>query len=158
MPRGSKPGSNNGGGRRPGTPNKATIEKALIAERAVATAQAAGRKLAKDELFDLIPIFKGAAYHFQPTPSELLQQGRPANTRDGMKNGNWDKFEKWIRLLMECATKLAPYESPTFRAVQVSMVADAPREIKTIDNVIDLNDPVVVSRAYQRLVAGTKGR
>ncbi|HEX2351840.1 MAG TPA: hypothetical protein VHJ16_03605 [Xanthobacteraceae bacterium] len=47
------------GGRRRSTPNKATIEKALVAARTVAGAKAVGKKLAKEVLEDFMPLFAG---------------------------------------------------------------------------------------------------
>lgn len=40
-------------------------------------------------------------------------------------NADEDKFGKWARLAIECAAKLAPYQSPTFRAVVVGPTPDA---------------------------------
>jgi len=109
MPSGAKPGERRGG-RVKGVPNKATIEKALLAERAVEQARLNGKKLGKERLEELMEIFIGATAYFQPT----ITPGVPSTT------GDWDKFEKWARLAMECAAKLAPYQSPTFRAIVVA--------------------------------------
>ena len=65
------------GGRRRGTPNKATTEKALIAARAVADANVAGKKLAKDVLEGFMLLFSEMAGHHQPTPA-----GGPPNPNE----------------------------------------------------------------------------
>jgi hypothetical protein len=61
------------GGARPGAgrprgPSKATIEKALIAERTVSEAKTSGKKLAKEVLEDFMLLFTGMASDFQIGP------------------------------------------------------------------------------------------
>ena len=104
------------GGARPGAgaprgPRKATIEKALIAEREIEGAKASGRKLAKEYLQEFLPVLAGMAAWYQPTFPGMVQQNQ---------HGDEAKFEKWYRLFAETATRLAPFESPTFRAVMVA--------------------------------------
>lgn len=106
MPKG---GARPGAGRPPG-PSRATVEKALIAERTVQEARATGKKLGKERLEELMEIFIGATAYFQPALAAGAQNA----------NANWDKFEKWARLAMECAAKLTPYQSPTFRAIAIA--------------------------------------
>lgn len=88
------------GGRKLGTPNKATIEKSLIGERAVAEAKAAGRRLAKEVLSDVMNIFAEFAESFR-------------------EQGELDSFMVWAVRAVECAKALAPFESPRFSAVTV---------------------------------------
>ncbi len=114
MPRGSKPGERRGG-REKGIPNKATIERAIIAEQVVARAEMTGRKLAKEVLDDFMQLFAGMAAMYQPLPP-----GAP--TPPG-RAPDESKFEKYATLAVGTATQLAKYQSPTFRAV---MVAPAP--------------------------------
>lgn len=165
MPAGSKPGERRGG-RPKGVPNKKTIERleaerierqvqselarrlkdADRAEKALEAAKARGKKLAKDVLAELMEAFYGVAAMYQPIPAgQIIPPGRTPNE---------DKFEKWGRLTGEIAGKLAPFQSPTFRAIQVvaptpESVAPAPRQIEG-GNVIDMTDPVELSRIYQR--------
>lgn len=113
MARGAKPGERRGG-RVKGMPNKTTIERALIAERTVADAQASGKKLAKEVLDDFMQLFAGMAAHYQPTPPSAPRQNA---------NQNPAEFEKWALHAVDAARMLAPYQSPTFRAV---VVAPAP--------------------------------
>jgi hypothetical protein len=136
------------GGARPGAgrpqgPSRATIERALIAERTVQSAKATGNKLAKERLEELMEIFIGATAYFQPTVA-IGTQPNP--------NQDWGEFEKWGRLAMECAAKLAPYQSPTFRAVMVSAPPPAQPE-GNLNNVFPIGDPVAAARTYRRIVS-----
>lgn len=56
-------------------------------------------------------MLAGMAAYYQPTFPGMSQQNA---------NGDEGKFEKWYRLFAETATRLAPFESPTFRAVMVA--------------------------------------
>jgi len=85
-----------------------------IAERITAQASMVGRTLAKEVLDELIALFAAAARSYCPT--EL------GGTGD--RKVSEAKFERYARLAIECATKLAPYQSPTFRAIVVSAAAD----------------------------------
>jgi hypothetical protein len=97
------------GGRAKGVPNKKTIERAQMAERALT--QVPGRKMAKEVLDEFMIVFAGMAAAYQPLPpgSQQTKPGADANL-----------FEKWARLAVETAAKLAPYQSPTFRAIVVA--------------------------------------
>ncbi len=88
------------GGRRFGTPNRATLEKALIAERTAAEARAEGKRLAKEVLAELMDIFAETAERFR-------------------RRGDWEKFERWAMHAVEAARALAPFQSPRFSAVMV---------------------------------------
>ena len=116
MPRGAKPGERRGG-RVKGTPNRATIEKAKIAEQVMARAEMRGEQLAKEVLNDFMQLFAGMAATHQPIPEgQSIPLGRrPDET----------KFEKWARLAVQCAKDLAPYQSPTFRAIVVAPAPDS---------------------------------
>jgi hypothetical protein len=79
---GSKPGERRGG-REKGSLNKATIERALMAEREVANANEPRQKLAKDHLEELVDFYA------QMSISEP------------------DEVEKWSKLRMQAASRLA---------------------------------------------------
>jgi hypothetical protein len=101
---GSKPGQRRGG-RKKGSLNLATRERAAIAAGTVLEAKTAGRQLAKDVLSDFTDIFKSMAVRYQPLADNA--------------NADEAKFEKWARLAVDCAARAAPFQSPTFRAVTV---------------------------------------
>jgi hypothetical protein len=111
------------GGRTKGTPNKATAERNLIAAREaearVAAAQASGRKLGKDVLDEFMHLFAGMAATYQPMPPGVaVPQGRKPDEA---------QFEKYARLAVHCAQKLAPYQSPTFQAIMIAPPPPDPR-------------------------------
>jgi hypothetical protein len=151
MPRGgSNPGQRRGG-RQKGTRNKATVEKALIAEQVIARAEMAGKKLVKEVLDKCMGLLMGMVAFYQPSLAD-----KPPNP-----NADEDKFEKWARLAIECAAKLAPYQSPTFRAVVVAPAPDANQPEKrkrfTLSSFDGPNgtplDAVEASRVYRRIVS-----
>jgi hypothetical protein len=88
------------GGRKLGTPNKATTEQRLLAERAAADADAARHPLAKEVLSDLMNIF-----------AEFAERSR--------QEGNLDRFEAYAIRAIDCAKALAPFESPRYGTVTV---------------------------------------
>ena len=57
-------------------------------------------------------LFAGMAARFQPHP-------------DNNKGGDEEKFDKYAALAVDCAHKLAPYQSPTFRALVVAPAPDS---------------------------------
>jgi hypothetical protein len=95
---GSKPGERRGG-RQKGTRNKATIERALMAARGTAQANATGQRLAKEVLEDFMHLFADMA---------------------ATADRNTEQFEKWARLTIETAKALAPFQSPRYSTVAVA--------------------------------------
>ena len=152
MPRGAKPGERRGG-RYKGIPNKATTERALQAERDIARAKGENRRLGKEILDDFANLFWQLAVRAQPLPeNQPILPGRKPNEVE---------FEKWSRLACETAAKLAPYQSPTFRAFQViAGPTDPAAGAKVIDNdnVVPLNDPNGAMRVYLRTMKAGGGR
>mgnify|MGYP000735891981 CR=1 FL=1 len=100
------------GGRQKNTPNKATVERAVVAERIVRETEMSGRKLGKEVLADFMDVFAALATYHQPLPDGMtVPQGRKPDEA---------KFEKYARLAIQAAKDLAPYQSPTFRAIQIA--------------------------------------
>jgi len=58
--RGARKGERRGG-RTKGTPNRVTIERAIVAERQLTAAKAAGRLLAKEVLAEFLTLFRDRA-------------------------------------------------------------------------------------------------
>jgi len=104
------------GGRKPGSRNKAVIERervaAEIAARTVADAKVSGRKLAKEQLDDFMTLFAGMAAHHQPIPG--WKEGDPVPAG---RNPDEAKFKEYAMLTIDCARILAPYQSPTYKTV-----------------------------------------
>jgi hypothetical protein len=116
MPQGGKRPN---AGRKPGIPNRATIERALIAERVMARATMEAKPLGKETLDMFMTEFAALAEHYRPA-----LPGQPANP-----NEDEERYLKFARLAVDAASRLTPYQSPTFRAV---VLAPAPEsnEIK----------------------------
>jgi len=106
--RGRKRGTPKTGGRKVGTPNKATIEKALIAERETLQARAEHRRLAKDVLDRLMGMFINMAELYEPQP------GQKPDPQQALQ------FERWSMHAFHVASELASFQSPTYRAVMVA--------------------------------------
>jgi hypothetical protein len=109
-------------GRPKGQKNKATIERELIAarqaEKRVDEAVNSGRKLAKDVLDDFMHLFASVAASYQPLSEKALEAMTEAERKK--RKPNPVEFEKWARLAVHCAQKLAPYQSPTFQAIMTA--------------------------------------
>lgn len=112
MPRNYKP-TGRRRGRPEGAKSKSTIERELKAARDAEAAVNSGRKLGKEVLDEFMHLFAGMAAAYQPLPpgTEAVPQGREPNE---------GKFEKYARLAVQCARDLAPYQSPTFRAIMTA--------------------------------------
>ena len=120
------------GGRTKGTPNKKTAalreeqrKRELAAERiavaagqpgagtAIAKALDAQHVWAKDELAEVIPKIRSIVDHFGKVPMDAIAGKGQATKED------WDALRTWLQLFIDTNHKLAPYQSPTFRAVAV---------------------------------------
>ena len=143
------------GGRTTGTLNKATLERAKLAEQVIHRASMTGEKLAKEQLADIVVAFVDMAKIANPL---LGLREMPAKR----PKINKDEFERWGTLAMNAAKELAKYQSPQFRAIQVSTPGNQTEQpaggMKQIEgNVVPLNDPVGAARLYRRIVtAGGK--
>lgn len=137
MPRGAKPGERRGG-KKKGQLNRATIERAALAERIMAEAAGRpGRKLGREIVEDFAIMFGGLASMFQPQPSV---PGAPLTEPDVEK---WAKsykeplFEKYAKLAAKCASDFAEFQSPRMSRVQVA--APAPEVRGTIEKKFTLH-------------------
>ena len=113
MPRGSQPGERRGG-RQKGTKNKRTIEAELLAQRILQgtppmTVQNA--RLGKETLERFMMLFDNLAEHYRPFPEN--------------QHADESKFSKYATAACDCAKALAPYQSPTYRAI---MFEQAPQK------------------------------
>lgn len=127
MPKGSKPGERRGG-RQKGMPNKATIQRAALAEKILAEqAGQPGRKLGKDLLEEFATMFAGLAASFQPVASI---PGAPLSAQDmetWAKSYREPLFEKYAKLAAKCANDFADFQSPRMGTVQVAAPAPESR-------------------------------
>ena len=108
------------GGRQKGTPNKATVERRLLAAEVAArrTDMAAkhGRKLGVDKMEEYGDIFEGAAAYFRPTTQSEIAAGRPRNP-----NGDWNEFGIWMDRAFEARKEVTKYQTPKLNAVAVAL-------------------------------------
>lgn len=127
MPRGAKPGERRGG-RAKGTSNKATIEKAALAERILQEAgPKPGRKLGRELLEDFAVMFAGLAAQFQPTPIVPGGPMTPSDVEAWAKSYKEPLFEKYAKLAAKCANDFADFQSPRMGTVQVPAPAPESR-------------------------------
>lgn len=93
----------------------------------------------------------GMAAHFQPTAP-----GQPRNP-----NEDAEKFWQAAAACREFARHLAPYQSPTFKAIQLMSAPPEPSRgdgAKLIgSNVVDIQDPLALMRVYKLRIKGTIG-
>ena len=115
-------------GRKPGGLNRATIEKAALAERIVAEAQGKpGRKLGREMLEDFATMFGGLAAAFQPVgtgPDGALMQ---TDLEAWAKSYKEPLFEKYAKLAVKCADAFADFQSPRLGRLQTAAPAPEAR-------------------------------
>jgi len=140
MPRGSLPGERRGG-RPPGAKNKSTRERereqSWIAAGRVPTdaipismrdtsmmpALAAAERidkidpLAREVLNTFMKIYMGRAAFFQPKP-KVNEEGKQIG--DSNPNADEPLFNAYATRAVDTAAKLAPYQSPQYRAIFVA--------------------------------------
>jgi hypothetical protein len=155
--RGSQKGEHRGG-RKPGVPNRATVErqerqrleeKAKQAETVLSVAERAHIKLAKDVLEDYMMAFGTIAAIYQNRVAAKMNAKEEAEPED------LDGFEKWGGLTVTTARALADFQSPKFRAINVHLPPPEPvhrpgDDAKVID--IDLHDPNATARVYRNVM------
>jgi hypothetical protein len=169
MPGGGSKKGERRGGRQKGSLNRATIERLEQAkiiqqiedqachlgasDTQVGAPTTSKRKLAREELEDLLPIIKGGVAHFQPTPAGALAQGVPEN-----KDGDWPTFKSWLQFYADTLLRLAEFQSPRFKAIAVAMgtTPTAPPQPGDGAKVISLDDPVALQRIYERRIRSVR--
>lgn len=143
------------GGRIKGTKNKATVERervaAEIARKTVVDARVTGKKLGKDTLEDFMLVFAGMAAYHQPAPPNAPQN----------PNENRQMFLEEARLAIQCAKDLAQYQSPTFKAIAVTVPAGDQPGAKIVDldaagNITNIDDPIRLGAVYRRLIKASR--
>ena|ERR1700761_8207069 len=129
--KGTSGGARKNAGRKAGGHNRATIEKAIIAERVMNEAAMSGRKLGKEVVEEFMVLFSGLAGSYQPQPSV---PGQPVTAEDMKRwdtSGNAEKFDRYADRAVSAAIALAKYQSPTFKSIELA--APAPQGGSTIE-------------------------
>ena len=157
-------GKREGAGRKFGSKTKATVEReerarlerqAKEAEREKSIAERKHIKLAKDVLEDYMVAFGAIASVFQNKVVESLQKGLTPSQSDV------EAFERWGRMTVDTAAKLADYQSPKLKAVMVGLPPPSPNGPMvdvTPENVRKLPDANSKMASYADMirVVGTK--
>lgn len=76
------------------------------------------RPLAKDELSNLVPIVKTVVAAFQHAAFYEDKSGAPG--REHFDPGRWNRFHMWLRTFVEICGKVAEYESPKIKPLEVT--------------------------------------
>jgi uncharacterized membrane protein len=85
-----------------------TIEREIVAAAAMPGVKAP--PLAKEVIAQFMQVFAGQAARVQPSPPGYAKN----------EFGNKAEFERLAMLAVTCAKWLAPYQSPTYRAVMIA--------------------------------------
>jgi hypothetical protein len=124
----SRGGARARAGRKAGGKNRASIERAALAERIVAEAEGKpGRKLGRELLEELALMFGGLASAFQPVgsgPNKTLTEGDLKAWSESYKE---PLFEKYAKLAAKCANDFADFQSPRLGRIQTAAPAPEAR-------------------------------
>lgn len=156
-----KGGARVGAGRKPGIPNKSTIQKVEAAVARVEAARASGKKLAIEVIEEFMHLFAGMSAHHQPIP--------PGQVVPTNRDPNEGKFLTYAKLTLEAAGELAAYQSPKLRAIAHYLppppgspgavpLAQPGDDAKVVGgNVTRIDDPNVLVRVYREIMVRPKG-
>lgn len=154
-PRPGNGGARPGGGRPKGSLGKRTLARYAQASKQIDEAREGKVELGREVLERMMKIAEGATGLHRPVTTAEMRAGREQNP-----DGDWDRFGAWFDRTVYCAKELAKFQSPTFKAVAVSMTPGemggqkAPKQIE--GKVIDINDAHVVTRTYLTMVKAGK--
>jgi hypothetical protein len=100
----------------------------VLAERQVAESKANGNPLAKEVLESAMVASMKMTEFYSPTPA------RP----DKVENTNGDdaEFMRWLKVTIDCAAKLAPYQSPILKAIYLETKEHEKAKPRTIEEVL----------------------
>lgn len=76
------------------------------------------RPLAKDELANLVPIVKTVVAAFHHAAFYEDRSGAPG--KEHFDSARWNRFHMWLRTFIELCGKVAEYESPKMRSLEVT--------------------------------------
>lgn len=150
---------NKTGGRAKGTPNKATIEREEMAARALDKAKL-GRPLAKDRLDELLDVALGAMQRHQPVTAEMVERARAAGNKAVKESrGDWNGFGDWWDRAALAAKSLAPFQSPTYRAIVVAQAGEGsgPAPMKDVTPEAGPAGDAAMERSQQTYLRLVKG-
>lgn len=156
-PKGPHGGRRVRAGRVLGGKNKKTLRmeaRALEEARQLLDDAKAGKiELAKDVLQRMMVLAEGATGVHRPNPEEVAAGAK--------EKGSWELFGAWFDRTVYCAKELAKYQSPTYRAVAVTVPVDQPAPLRPGDGsdatpvdgkVVAIKDAKVLQVTYQRMI------
>jgi hypothetical protein len=76
------------------------------------------RPLAKDELGNLVPIVKTVVAAFQHAAFFEDRSGAPG--KENFDAARWNRFHMWLRTFVEICGRVAEYESPKYKPIEVT--------------------------------------
>jgi hypothetical protein len=100
-------------------------------------------KLAKDVLEYFMEIALRYAQAYAPTDADLSYDPKPEvqEMRDWKRN----QFKMWANLAAAWASDLAPYQSPTFRAISISpMQDDGPKRPVVMHTIEQIREQLIL--------------
>ena len=108
------------GGRKKGTPNKATTERKLLAaeveRRRAATSVGREREMAIEKLERYGNMAEGAAALHRPTSPSEIQAGQAPNPL-----GSWSEFREWLMCAARIARMQVDFQTPKLSAVAIAL-------------------------------------
>ena len=130
------------------------VARAMAAAKA---GQIAPTKLAKEHIEDFAKVFTGIAAYYQPHNNWRIEirDGKPVKTNE---NSAYDNalFTKYATLAIDAWKALAPFQSPTFKAIQVMAPPRVENPRESSESMIDIDDPVALARIYQRRITAVR--
>lgn len=121
--------------------------------RRVVAEQFRHKRLAKDEMEDVLLIIKGIVARYQG----VAYKAAPGDV--GYSKAAWLDLREWLELFVATGMKLAEFQSPKFKAIGFFPPAPAVEPMRVIeaipgqaDNVVQINDPVRALGAYKRML------
>jgi hypothetical protein len=133
------------GGRTKGTLNKRTVQKLNEASQHISEIKRQGRKRAVEVLDELMHTAVGAAASYQ---QRMLAAG------DKAAAGDIELFWLAMKCAGDFAKALAPFQSPTFKAIAVT-VGPPDQAVPAAANDlgrVTTDDPAVLLRIYQQTI------
>jgi len=135
------------------TPEAKQIIEEIVASRVKKAA--ADRKKAVDVMAEFLPAVAALAGKYQNMLVRMLQTNQAP---EGMTPEELERrFVRYVEVLGIFGSRIAPYESPTFKAVTLQMETDpsaapsADRDAKQIELIAE-RDPAAACAAYDALI------
>jgi hypothetical protein len=134
------------GGRPKGSPNKRTVEAIEQASREIGNIRKQGRKRAVEVLDEFMFSVGGMAAMYQ---NRIIA---PPAGQEAVSQADVEMFKWAVEMTEKFAKALAPFQSPTYRAINVTVGAGdipPPTPAQIADQGKTIDDPQALMRFYQ---------